>query len=149
MEIIDLLTTSEKDVRWLTNKHCGGKFGFWQRMQKGGTGFGGLYYIGGIEQIDANLRALDPLRANMEVYRQGYGIYLRNGQESHLVLLQPRDLLDLRLLKALPRSTNDPSPFQLFLQLQSGEIAGFEFIKFAEKRISAAVRRVFGTLLKQ
>ena len=178
MQIINLLTTAEKDVRWLTKKHCDGKYSLWQRLKKGGTGFGGLYYLGGIEEIDANQRALDPFRANMEVFRNGFGVYLRNGQENHLILLQPEDLPMLTLEKAPPRPLPDfdqyqhtvkilgityykfkgekmlyrknvARPIRLFLHLSSGEKAGFEFINFAEKRIYRAVRSVFGSLLKQ
>ncbi len=140
METIDLLQTSEKDVRWLIKKTCNGKFSILQRLRRRGTGFGGIYYQGGWKEIDRRQKLEDPLRANMEVFHRGYGIYLKNSQEHYLILLTFEDLESIRLQQGHDQF------FLLTLQLKNGEKASFKFIKASEHRIVKGVTRVFGRL---
>ena len=100
MKLLNLNEIADNDASWYIKKIGGGKYHFIERLQKKGIGIGGLFYVEGFSLIDENRVLEDPLRANLEVFRDGFGVYLRNSREHYLLIIPTQELKQADLFYA-------------------------------------------------
>lgn len=155
MILLNLNVLPEKDVAWQIKQTCGGKYSLLDRLRRKGIGIGGLYYLNGHKEVDEHRAVADPLRANLEVFRSGYGIYLRSSREHLLILIHNEALNGVDLFEksgdksslGLIDSANDGTETP-FLQLEitdiAGEILKMRMIKQDQEQLVQRLKDLFG-----
>ena len=166
MKLLDLKVLHEKDVRWQIRKVCGGKLRFRERLTRKGIGIGGMYYESGVAEIDDHLIISDPLRANVELLKNGFGFYFINSRQHYLILVPQKELEMVHLfrdrdttiglnkaeLSALGIDIESPKQeednLKMRILLFDGMEFVFKFINHPEQRIIEQLGHIFGGRFK-
>ena len=154
MKLLDLMVLPEKKVSWHIRKVCGGKLRLMDRIFGNGIGIGGMYYEGGVEQIEEEKIISDPLRSNVELFKAGYGIYFNNSRQHYLLLIPKVELeqvllfrhsLDPDLETSVEAVNNgDAGSLRMQILLFSGLSVALKFINASESSILKKLANIFG-----
>ena len=80
------------------NTHCGGKYTNKEAYQIGGIGIGKLRYDSGVDVVD-QIDTEERFRANIEIFREGLGIYIRSLSYNYLLTISAAELTNITLVK--------------------------------------------------
>lgn len=124
MQLIDLKRHSRLKAANIIDRDYGGRTRFKEAVQKGGIGIGRLIYKGGLTPVDEYKEEGKFYKANLEVYKNGLGLYIYNVDDNFLILLDTDEVKKFRLYK--PLDVIKPANFSFFTRMMG---LGFDYYK--------------------
>lgn len=98
MQLFNIASQGEIKSTAYINANCGGRYTRKEAYNIGGIGMGGLRYVSGIDAIDA-LDTQERFRANIELLKEGLGIYVRSLKYNYLLAIAASEILQITLIK--------------------------------------------------
>lgn len=117
MRILDLTSQSRHKASGIILREYGGRYKLKDALSRGGIGIGRLLYIDGIAGVDRDKEVDKYYKANIEIYRNGIGIYIYNVDDNYLVLLDKEEIKSIHISK--PLDVIKPSTFSFFQTMMS------------------------------
>ncbi len=82
----------------IIQRDYGGTFSLAESIKMGGIGIGGMTYSKGLHQLD-NFQGSNSLRCNVEMYRDGLGIYMKSYRYSFLMMMHSSEIISIQMFK--------------------------------------------------
>lgn len=98
MQLFNIASHGEIKSTAYINANCGGRYTRKEAYNMSGIGMGGLRYVSGIDTIDA-LETHERFRANVELLRNGLGIYVRSLRQNYLLAIPATEITEITLIK--------------------------------------------------
>ena len=121
LKLINLKSIGKIKKDKIINSFVGGSYTSKEAYRIGGIGIGGLRYMNGNKDVDGyKKRKLLP--SNIEFFKDGLGFYLRDQEESYLLLIHDEEILNVSFEKKADRIRKKPG-FSWFELLHSKGIS--------------------------
>lgn len=103
MQLINFNKTSKLKASAVIDKEYGGRYSFKEAIDQGGIGIGKLYYLSGCADIDRIKDSEKKYKSNIEIYKDGIGIYVYNVDDNFLMLYKPDEISSFHIHKPADR----------------------------------------------
>lgn len=102
-------------------KKAGGRYSISEKFQVKGVGTAGLKYLKGLAAINHNNIYEKPVNVTLEKFRSGIGIYFRNTDVNHVLILETNEIDHIKIFKDLDTIAPPSNLFYKFGSMFSRE----------------------------